>query len=147
MSKEKNEKKTVKPAAKNEAKKPRKPRAPNQSLKRILAAIPDSGGVITRIADKLGLDRTTIYRRIHANPEVMEAIVAEREKILDIAEEGILAAVYSGDVPTCQWYLTRKGRDRGYGDKTEVEATVDAAISTVPVFKVVIEGEDNGGRK
>jgi len=121
-----------------------KPREPKFSKAKFLRAIPDTGGVVTRIAERLECERTTVYKYMRRYPDLAAAVENERDKVLDIAEEGVLSALYAGDVATCQWFLTRKGRERGYGDKTEVDAKVDATLNAAPIFKLIIESENGG---
>ena len=45
--------------------------------------------------------------------------------MLDTAEDRLFQAVDTGEPWAVQFLLTRLGRGRGYGDKLEIDATVD----------------------
>jgi hypothetical protein len=87
-------------------------------------AIPGTGGIISAIARKVGCDWHTAKKYIEAHASVKAVYDAECERVLDLAETVIIQSVIDDkDVQTAKWYLTLKGRDRGYSERREVDVT------------------------
>jgi len=106
------------------------------TTQQFIEAIPGSGGVISTIATRVKCGWHTADRWIKTRPTVRVAYQDELEKGLDQAEsvvlgninqamrkhkqnkdEGILAQVDSTDA---KWYLSRKGKGRGYIPASEI---------------------------
>ena len=88
-------------------------------------AIPGTGGIISAIARKVGCDWKTADSWVHDFPTVKRAYDAECEAMLDLAESAVLknikrAAMEDGDTADAKWYLTKKGKRRGYSDTVEL---------------------------
>ena len=91
------------------------------TVKRILKAIENTGGLKTKIADKLGVHRHTIDRYENKYPTVKQALIDETNKILDKAESVIFRSINEGDRDDSKWFLARKGKQRGYSEKIDME--------------------------
>ncbi len=102
--------------------------AKNQALRytreQVLAAIRDSGGIISAVAQRLGCEWDTARRYIQRWAETRAAFQAERERVLDLAETALIRAIREGDVGTAKWLLSRLGRHRGFGDTLSVDGPV-----------------------
>lgn len=83
-------------------------------------AIPGSGGIKSTIAKKLGCAWDTVDRAISDYPTVKAAYDNECEKVLDLAESVLLKNIEQGDSADAKWYLSRKGKRRGYVERSEV---------------------------
>lgn len=104
-----------------------------------IAAIPGTGGIISTIARRVGCDWHTAKKYIDTYPTVNRAYEDEREKVTDLAEsvlvqniklaykkqEDTKEPVDSSDV---KWYLSRKGKDRGYTERREIAGVEDQPI-------------------
>lgn len=100
--------------------------------KTILDAIPGSGGIISVIADTLGVDWHTAKKAIEENEEAKVALENEMEKRLDLAESVIIMNIqmaknqqkngkgYFADTSDAKWYMSKKGKKRGYGESVDV---------------------------
>jgi len=86
-------------------------------------AIPNSGGIITAIAQRVGCSWHTAQKYIVAMPTVAQAYQDEVEKVGDLAETTLIKSIRDGDVSSAKFYLTTKARHRGYVMKTETEIT------------------------
>jgi hypothetical protein len=86
----------------------------------IIQAIPGSGGIISTISRKLGCSWDTVNRAIADYPTVKAAYDDECEKVLDMAESVLLKNIEAGDSADAKWYLSRKGKRRGYVERQEV---------------------------
>ncbi|RLG34557.1 hypothetical protein DRN97_02205 [Methanosarcinales archaeon] len=95
------------------------------SVRKILNAIPGTGGIISAIAAKLGVHYHTVLNYQQKYETVRRAIEEEREKILDKAESNIYVRIMEGDEDTSKWFLARKGKHRGYSEKIDTEQKVE----------------------
>lgn len=86
-------------------------------------AIPGSGGIISTIAGRVGCAWHTARKYITEYATVAAAYADECEKVTDIAESTVIKAIRDGDVSAAKWYLTMKGKDRGYMPKSELDVT------------------------
>jgi hypothetical protein len=84
-----------------------------------LEAIPGSGGLITAIARKVGCDWHTAKKYILRYATVNQAYQNECESILDVAELELIKAVRNGDLSAIKFYLSTKGKGRGYVERVE----------------------------
>ena len=92
-----------------------------------LECISGSQGLISKIRRKLEAATSetwsweTVERYTHKWKEAEQAIKAEKESMLDIAENNIFKEMVNGDVGTSKWYLKMKGKDRGYIETQELQ--------------------------
>lgn len=103
------------------------------SVKQVLAAIKDSGGIKTSIARKLKISRFTVDNYEKKYPTIAKAIEEERDQIRDKAESNIFGEIQDGDLKTSQWFLRYKG---GYIEKTEAKVEVNAKVKKSVTVKV-----------
>lgn len=97
-------------------------------------AIKGSGGIISVIAERMGCNWSTAQRWIEDYPTVKAAYDAEKEKVLDSAESVILNNIVKNkDSADAKWYLSKKGKDRGYGTKLDDDELIspDQAMALV----------------
>lgn len=97
----------------------------------IAFAIIDCGGYISAIAKTLGCKIESIRNAINSNPELKELVYEQREELLDNAERGLVKAVNAGKLEAIKFVLSRLGRNRGYGQKLEVENTGETSSRIV----------------
>lgn len=98
------------------------------TVKRILKAIEGTGGLKTKIAEKLGVHRHTIDRYENKYPTIKQALTDETNKILDKAESNIFQSINEGDGDDSKWFLARKGKQRGYTEKIEQQNDTELKI-------------------
>lgn len=98
----------------------------NVTLEQMLEAISGSQGLVSKIQKKLEAATKetwsweTVRNYLDKWPECEEAIKAEKESMLDLAENNIFKELVAGDSKTSKWYLRMKGKDRGYIETQEV---------------------------
>jgi len=97
----------------------------------IAFAIIDCGGYVSAIAKTLGCKIESIRNAINSNPELKELVYEQREELLDNAERGLVKAVNAGKLEAIKFVLSRLGRNRGYGQKLEVENTGETSSRIV----------------
>lgn len=107
--------------------------------KDFIKAIKGSGGIITTIAKDVGCCWNTAKKYIEGHKTVKDAYRAELETMIDRAEGVVLRnidfaaelqkkkkkQVDSGDA---KWFLSRKGKDRGYVERQEQTGPDGGAI-------------------
>ena len=85
----------------------------------ILAAINGSFGIVSTVAKKLKCQWNTAKTYIDKYENAKTAYSNELEKALDLAEYKILEAINLDDTSTARWYLSTKGKTRGYSERQE----------------------------
>lgn len=95
----------------------------------ILAAIPGTGGLFSLIANRIGCSRSLIQKRLARSPTLRQAYNDECEKMLDVAESKLLAAIQAGDMGMVCFYLRTKGKNRGYAPRQELTGSDGEAIN------------------
>ena len=98
------------------------------SAQTFIDAIPGTGGIVSAIARKVGCEWNTAKKYIDTMPTVRAAYDAECEAMLDLAESTVLKNIKDGDTADAKWYLTKKGKRRGYGDSMEVTGEGGGAL-------------------
>lgn len=99
--------------------------------KQFVEAMPGTGGIISTIAKRVGCDWQTARKYIRTMPTVQKAYDAECEAIIDMAESVVIKKIQSGDSADAKWYLTKKGKQRGYVDRQEITGKDGKDIITV----------------
>lgn len=92
----------------------------------VLEAIKGTQGLISKIQKKLeaALGETicwdTVEKYVHKWEVCEAALKAEKEAMLDLAENNIFKALTQNDLATSKWYLRMKGKERGYVETQEI---------------------------
>ena len=92
------------------------------SQEQMLEAIKGSQGLVTKIQRKLEamLEETicwdTVEKYVHKWESCEKAVKAEKESMLDLAENNIFKDLVNGDSATSKWFLRMTGKERGYID-------------------------------
>jgi len=90
------------------------------TAKQFKDAIPESGGIVTVIAKRVGCSWNTAASYIKDTPTVARAYADECERMLDLAEGALYISIKDGNTQDAKWVLSRKGKHRGWGDGVEV---------------------------
>lgn len=99
----------------------------NVTKEQLLEAIEGSQGLVSKIQRKLmaaigeKISWDAVDRLVHKYPEAEDAVKAEKEAMLDIAENNIFKDMVNGDTATSKWYLRMKGKERGYEDTPTIQ--------------------------
>jgi len=75
------------------------------SAKQFIKAIPNTGGVISAIADKVGCSWHTAKKYIDEYSTINEAWQEERNRITDKARNNIIKAIEKNDIQMSKWWL------------------------------------------
>jgi hypothetical protein len=91
----------------------------------ILTAIRGSAGIVNTVARRIDKDWHTAKRYINKWEETKQAFQAENETITDLGETELIKAMQRGEAWAIKFYLTTKGKTRGYGESINVDHTSD----------------------
>lgn len=91
-------------------------------------AIPGSAGIVSSIALKVGCDWHTAKKYIDNYPTIKQAYDDECERVLDMAETELYKAIKSGDAQMIKYFLSTKGKRRGYVERQELTGKDGGAI-------------------
>ena len=107
--------------------------------KELLAAIVDSRGFYSVIAERLGVAWATVKSAIEESSAAQLAIQAEEEKTLDFVEGKAIKKINEGDGAMIRFYLATKGKKRGYTYEEKLETDESAEDNNV---NIICDGED-----
>lgn len=88
--------------------------------KQFIDAIPGTGGIISLIAKKVGCDWYTAKKYVTQFPTIARAYEDECEAVTDLAEGKVIEAIRRNDGQMIRYYLSTKGKGRGYTERHEV---------------------------
>ena len=86
-------------------------------------------GMVCLAAAKLGCDPDTIHNRAKTSRAVAQSLREERGRVVDLAELKLFKAIENGERWAVQLCLKTLGRDRGYVERQEVDAALDASAN------------------
>lgn len=84
-------------------------------------ALTGSFGVQAVIAKTCGVERSTITKFLNKNPKMRVLLEEEQERIIDVAENKLHAAIGDRDMKAIKFFLQTKGRKRGYQNTQSIE--------------------------
>lgn len=91
----------------------------------LLEALQTSCGIYSRAAKSLGVSRQAVRERVENNPEIKKAVEQMQEAIADEAEHGLIELIRSTNEQirfnAVKYYLSTKGKGRGYVEKQQLE--------------------------
>lgn len=96
----------------------------------VLAAIKGSCGIMARVAKNLSCEWSTAKKYVERFESAKLAMDDELETVLDTAENNLFQAINAKDIDAIKWFLSRKGRSRGYADRTEFTGKDGGPIET-----------------
>lgn len=108
------------------------------------SAVKDSGGIITLIAQRLGVTRKALYEYIEKK-EFQSLINDEKESILDLAESKLLNKLNKDVDWAIKFILTTRGKHRGYIENITNEINfLKQEVNNAPQYKIeIIKPNDN----
>lgn len=104
-------------------------------------AIPGTGGIVSKIAAKVGCSWHTARKYIDNYPTIKQAYDDECERVLDAAESVVIKKITEEDEQTAKWYLKMKGSRRGYAQRRET-VNLDLSQLTEEQLGRISNGED-----
>lgn len=111
------------------------------SQEQVLDAIKDSGAIVTIIAARLDCAWSTAESYVKKWDKTRQAFRDETERIKDVAESTLINSIKQGNTTDAKWYLSKKAKDRGYGEELTVQQTADTAEDNELTIEIV-DGDD-----
>lgn len=105
----------------------------------VLEAIKGSSGILLKVAQKLNTAWDTARKYTQMYPACVAALENELETVLDVAENNLFQAINSKDMDAIKWFLSRKGRHRGYADRQAIDVAANVTIDGVDTLTPVQE--------
>jgi len=101
------------------------------SKTKVKEAIPGTGGIYSIIAQKCGVERSTItmFFQKEKNVKIKELAFQEREKIVDVSENKLFKAAEKGEQWAIERILKSLGKNRGYTEKQEIAHSGSAPVN------------------
>lgn len=90
---------------------------------KLLKALEKNLGIVTPACRECGITRKTYYDYMKTDPEFKTAVEELNEVALDLAENMLLLKIKEGNERSIHFYLSRKGKSRGYGDKMDIDVS------------------------
>ena len=109
------------------------------SKKVLLEAIKDTGGVVSRISEKIHYSWHATRAAIDNDPEILRAYQDECERVDDIAEHTVISSIAKGDVDSAKWWLKTRRRSK-FGDAMDVTTGGEQ----IQIVEVCIPKDDSG---
>ena len=100
----------------------------NRTVEEYLKAIEGSGGIYSIVAERLGVNRVTAWRRIKNNKVLLDAMEQETERMGDVAEAMLFKKIKQGDMTALIFYLKTKHKHRGYVERSEVAGEIKQPV-------------------
>ncbi len=119
-----------------------KPRRRISSIE-IERALRAADGIVVLTAKKLGVDPSTIRRRLRAEPKLREVRDELVESFVDLAETQLRRLVKKGNLGAVIFTLRTLGRSRGYVERQEVDmANVEPIRFYIPKKQALPDDEE-----
>lgn len=96
-------------------------RRPPKSKETVRDAILRSDGVMINVARVMKCDWNTAKKYVHKWPDLLDLFNEQGQKVTDLAENNVINEVKRGKEWATKFWLTTRGRDRGFGDRQEIE--------------------------
>ena len=112
------------------------------SRSKVIESMKDSFGNQSVMARRCNVDRAAITIFLNKNPDIREMIEHEKEKLIDVAELGLVNKINEGSDRAIEFFLKTKGKKRGYVEKSEVESlntNVNVEVETDKQLAIVIQ--------
>lgn len=90
--------------------------------------------IIKRACDYAGVDRKTFYNYYNSDPEFAKSCDETEENAIDEVEGKLHDAIDQGSEQLIKYYLSTKGKKRGYGNSIDIDANVKTdSIQILPM--------------
>jgi len=117
---------------------------------KIKEALAETHGVKKYLAEKLGVDRQTIYRYFDRYPDLEEASQEYLDSVSDVAEHHLIEAVMEGNSWAVRYWLSTRGKNRGYSTRSEATfnssnpmQVITSGVADPPMQTISIKIPDN----
>lgn len=98
-------------------------------------------GIMTIVASRMGCDWHTADHWIQSHLILSQAFKDQENRILDVCEGILNEEINQKNLDVVKWYLSKKGKHRGYGDRVEY-FNVDLSTLSDDQIDALAAGED-----
>ena len=122
---------------------PKKPFAskPEEKKKALLEALKKSNGIIYKACDRVGVSRQLYYIYTKEDKSFKDEAESIIQRQIDIVEEKMLSRIEDGSDKLIEFYMSTKGKHRGYKRTQEVEVQEKKKVIIVKRASESDEGE------
>ena len=92
----------------------------NYTKEQVEEAIKGSVGIMSTIAKRLDCNWRIAKKYCEKWECTKIALANENESIIDLAESKAFSLIKEGDAGMIKWFLSRKGKERGYTERQEI---------------------------
>ena len=104
------------------------------SKQRLITALRESKGAISIAAQRLGVERSTVYKYLDRWPDVRIVLDEVRDEVCDVAELKLYAMIndstHKDQLKAIMYQLDTHGRARGWGTPPTTQIEVRAKVDT-----------------
>jgi hypothetical protein len=86
----------------------------------VITVLEETRGNLTMAAKRIGCARNTLYSFINSHPTCLQALDAEREKMIDNVESTLYSKALEGEGWAVCFFLKTQGKRRGYVERQEI---------------------------
>lgn len=97
----------------------------------VAKALHEACGLVSLAAQLLGCSDEAVYGQIRRHPKVEEAARLATERELDAAESKLFEAIKKGESWAITFFLARKGKTRGYSERSEFTGKNGARLTVM----------------
>ena len=105
------------------------------TIDQVVEALRTSAGIKSAAAKKLGCAPSTLSGYFERHPELHDALRQIDEDLLDLAEGKLIGHIQSGSLDALKFFLSTKGKARGYTKRIE-NTGKDGAPLTLPPLTI-----------
>ncbi len=101
------------------------------TVEQVEQALIANGGWITKTAQALGVSTQAVSKRVKGSERLQKVVEDVKAKYLDLAESKLIQKINDGDLGAICFYLKCQGKERGYVEKHQLEASGNISVSLV----------------
>lgn len=110
-------------------------RNPEQHKRQLIKALRLTMGLVTPACEMAHVSKRQYYRYYDTDPLFKEMVDEIREGKLDFVESKLTKKIKEEYWPAIEYYLDRKGKDRGYGKNLDITTKGESINVIVPPEK------------
>ena len=88
--------------------------------KRVLEALDECYGIVSKAAANAKVGRSTIYRWLESDKEFKAAVEEIRDAAVDHVESQLFNLINNGDTGSTIFFMKTRAKNRGYVERTEI---------------------------
>lgn len=110
----------------------------------MISALIKSSCIVTQASKKIGITPQTHYNWIESDKEYAEKVSKLDNYVLDFVEGKLLQSINQGDAGNTRFFLSCKGKARGYGLEKKSENTSSQTSEQTNIFSAFFAGVNSG---